>query len=727
MPTIEQLPSPITASSADLLPIVQSDGNMHQITPGAMVILASGSTTTQTLTQIGGVANAALSLSQAQSNFAAINGSPSEVFNVANATSSTEATPLAQVRTLIASSALSLSQARSNFAAINGSPSEVFNVANATSSTEATPLAQVQTLIASSALSLSQAQATTNGSSSEVFNVPTAATATQATPLAQVQSLIASSTLMSVKTYGAKGDGVTDDTAAITNADAAARQAGAQLFFPAGVYMASQIVIYTGSNWIGEGRATGMNNTVWTQPTGGTILRQIIGSNVDFIYGNNSDSNWGVASPTTFVNGYTLKNLTVDGNWNSGAGNTSGNGVAIYGCLPVIENVYITNVAQNGLRTGWVVSNTAPIPGFGTFTMEGFYSNIKIDTVGEHGWWDAGPHDSLATAIIIIDASRAASNTYDSYYSDIGGDIAFVDFHGWTRHASAGGATVFSQYSANLKGGNARFANSQFEGAYSACVNINTGGNIFASDCMYYGANNGVTIFMGGTDCTSNLIEGIVGGPAVNAVASVGVQISSNSGDYVANNVINLICDSQENGNIAFGTANAGRNIIKIKASNNTAVTYYGTPSTEDDFYISGYNSNGNYAISNNWRQASRTFASGVGVVSESLANITSLALDAGTWEVWGSALGVLGSGSTMSAFIACVSISASSVPIGVSGLTRQYYTNFATGNGTDANVLEAGHAVINLETAGAIYLNVEAIFNGTLTCGGEIQAKRLV
>lgn len=57
----------------------------------------------------------------------------------------------------------------------------------------------------------------------------------------------------SVKSYGATGNGSTDDTAAITAADAAASTAGRSLFFPNGVYqVSSALTPSTGARWVGE-------------------------------------------------------------------------------------------------------------------------------------------------------------------------------------------------------------------------------------------------------------------------------------------------------------------------------------------------------------------------------------------------------------------------------------------------------------------------------------------
>jgi hypothetical protein len=58
---------------------------------------------------------------------------------------------------------------------------------------------------------------------------------------------------ISVKDFGVKGDGVTDDTATIKAADAAAAVAGKSLVFPAGTYVVSSALTpSTSVRWIGE-------------------------------------------------------------------------------------------------------------------------------------------------------------------------------------------------------------------------------------------------------------------------------------------------------------------------------------------------------------------------------------------------------------------------------------------------------------------------------------------
>lgn len=62
----------------------------------------------------------------------------------------------------------------------------------------------------------------------------------------------ASAASISVKEYGAEGDGVTDDNDAIIAADIAAIAAGVPLYFPPGTYRVSAPRYRSGSTWIGE-------------------------------------------------------------------------------------------------------------------------------------------------------------------------------------------------------------------------------------------------------------------------------------------------------------------------------------------------------------------------------------------------------------------------------------------------------------------------------------------
>jgi len=67
-------------------------------------------------------------------------------------------------------------------------------------------------------------------------------------------AVLTSSSHNSVKTFGAVGDGITDDTEAIRAAIEASKIQGSPVYFPAGYYfITGQLPFYTGMKWFGDG------------------------------------------------------------------------------------------------------------------------------------------------------------------------------------------------------------------------------------------------------------------------------------------------------------------------------------------------------------------------------------------------------------------------------------------------------------------------------------------
>lgn len=368
---------------------------------------------------------------------------------------------------------------------------------------------------------------------------------------------------ISVKDFGATGDGVTNDTAAIQTADTQARALGTALWFPGGTYMVSQLVLHTGSNWIGAGRDA-------------TIIKQIAGSNTDLIYGYNSNANWGDTTPVDFANGFTLRSLTLDGNK---ALNSSGSGIAAFASRPIIQDVFIKNCADYGMRTEYADAAA----GLDTFAMEGFFSNIKIDTVGKHGWYNSGPHDSTAIGVIVIDAGQASADTYDGFYLNT--STTHIGCHAWTRASS-----VRARSALNVLGSGSNFSGGcQFEGGYTANVILANQKNIFDPSTRYYAAWNGVNILLTGTQCTENYIYGSLGQPGSGRPACIGFQFGNSITDYISANHIEVICSNQNSGNLSFYAGyTGGKNIISVTAYNSTGtVNIVGTPLSSE--HISYY------------------------------------------------------------------------------------------------------------------------------------------
>ena len=116
---------------------------------------------------------------------------------------------------------------------------------------------------------------------------------------------------VSVVAYGAKGDGITDDTRAIQAAIVDGNKIGAVVFVPAGVYRVSQLVMMKGT--ILQGVSSGTypaNNTI----SGASVLARLANSNKDLLLAPDG-ANYG-----------RVFDLAIDGNKNN---NTTGRGLCV--------------------------------------------------------------------------------------------------------------------------------------------------------------------------------------------------------------------------------------------------------------------------------------------------------------------------------------------------------------------------------------------------------------
>jgi len=117
--------------------------------------------------------------------------------------------------------------------------------------------------------------------------------------------------VVSVLTSGAKGDNTTDDTHAIQAAIDSGNQTGAAVFFPAGVYRVSQLVMRKGT--ILQGVSSGTypdNNTI----SGASVLARLANTNKDVLLAPDG------------ANYCRIFDLAIDGNTNN---NTAGHGLCV--------------------------------------------------------------------------------------------------------------------------------------------------------------------------------------------------------------------------------------------------------------------------------------------------------------------------------------------------------------------------------------------------------------
>lgn len=380
--------------------------------------------------------------------------------------------------------------------------------------------------------------------------------------------------ILNVKDFGAKGDGVTDDTATIQACIDYTSSNGMSTYLPDGVYMVSQLIIKPRTRLYGNGRTS-------------KIKRSSL-NGLDLIYGVNSNSLWDTtdANVTNFAYDVEIHDLYLDGGVDGVvvpfSSVSAGHAISIWGHNFRWYNLDIQNFADMGIRTQSIDTN---IDWAYDWQESSFYS-IRIRNVGGHGWKFDGPHDSKFVDISIINPGQKADNSYDGL---ITGSQGTGDFSG--IHISNSGNRTSNYESLRMRyAGNiatpCRFSGgSTFEGARTP-LRIACSGSQFDSSCTYYAAwgdtFNCIAIKMEGA-CSLNMLQGkIVGSSAFRTGNQYGIQLGYAVGDSVNNNDINITTDGC-NIPISLGSSTTvadgdkGYNRIKIKSYYNGSLTPIGT------------------------------------------------------------------------------------------------------------------------------------------------------
>ncbi len=233
-----------------------------------------------------------------------------------------------------------------------------------------------------------------------------------------------------VRAYGAKGDGITDDTAAIQAAHNSLSDTGGILYFPSGTFLGH---VTLKSNVHIEG--SGINASILKLPNG---------ANTDVITTNGFAALTGTDSMGG-VNRVTIENITIDGNK---AGNSTGYGIRKYGAQWNVHDVVIRNCASGGIYSEW-----GQYLGFppGADSMEDKWINLWIrSNSGTNAVTMLGPHDSVFSNLLIYANSGNGVYVWNSGSTYSGGGLTISDTHIWGN--SATGMGIYSNTALRLNG-----------------------------------------------------------------------------------------------------------------------------------------------------------------------------------------------------------------------------------------------------------------------------------
>lgn len=195
----------------------------------------------------------------------------------------------------------------------------------------------------------------------------------------------------SVRDYGAKGDGSTDDTSAIQNA-LNAMSSGSMLSFPVGIYIVSASILFPGNiKIVGAGDSDA--GTVIRVKTGTALTTPILCSK-DW-YNNSSTSG----------NPVEISDIQIDGN--SATSGSSAHGFVAMNYWSSFYNLFIKNVAGDGFlftaqsQNGTHISNTcveAKIRRLQIRTCSGDGIHIQDNGSGLNSCTDGFLEDCIVTA-----------------------------------------------------------------------------------------------------------------------------------------------------------------------------------------------------------------------------------------------------------------------------------------------------------------------------------------
>lgn len=216
--------------------------------------------------------------------------------------------------------------------------------------------------------------------------------------------------VVNVKFYGAKGDGVTNDSTAINKAiNFVTSVGGGTVLFPNGVYLASNIIIK--SNVILKGSGTSS-----------TVIKAFT-SNVQIIKGENWETlkDYENKTDSLGVRNAKICDMRIDGD------NKASSGIEIWGCYLEFNNLFIEKCVNYGIHTKFTTHTGLTENNAFQNLLESKFANIKISFCNK-GWFFEGPHDSIIDNLVIVGCNDWAFEQGEKWSFCVGNNWNF-----WTN------------------------------------------------------------------------------------------------------------------------------------------------------------------------------------------------------------------------------------------------------------------------------------------------------